>query len=245
MTGINWYSKILPVRALGTCGGSESDVADGMRWAAGLAVPGVPPNPNPAKVLNISLGGEGECSATFQNAIDAITAAGTTIIVAAGNSLSDASGFVPANCSGVITVAAISRSGDMAVYSNYGAMVEIAAPGGQMLLPGEEQNGVLSTLNSGTTVPGSPTYGYYQGTSMAAPQVAGVVSLLYSVHPGLTPAQALHYLQSTATGFPEGSLLCPLLGCGSGIVNAGAAVAAAHTVTNTYYIYLPFSSTTR
>jgi serine protease len=224
VAGINWVSKILPVRVLGQCGGDESDVADGMRWAAGLPVPGVPANPNPAKVLNISLGGEGVCSETFQSAVDDITAAGTTVVVAAGNSLSDAGGFVPANCSGVITVAATNRGGDMALYSNYGALVEIAAPGGETFFAAED--GILSTMNSGKTVPGSPTYAYAMGTSMAAPHVAGVVSLLYSIRPSLTPAEVLKLLQDTATPFPSGSLFCSLFGCGSGIVNAGAAAAA-------------------
>ena len=131
VAGVNWQSKILPVRVLGKCGGSLSDIADGMRWSAGLAVTGVPNNANPAKVLNLSLGGSGACETTYQNAINAITAAGSTVIVSAGNSNADASGFRPANCSGVITVAATNRNGNRANYSNYGSVVEISAPGGE------------------------------------------------------------------------------------------------------------------
>jgi serine protease len=119
----------------------------------------------------------------------------------------------------------------MGLYSNYGSLVEIAAPGGETFITAED--GVLSTMNSGTTVPGSPTYAYAMGTSMAAPHVAGVVSLLYSVRPSLTPAEVLNLLQSTATPFPPGSLLCSFVYCGSGIVNAGAAVAALMEKTNT------------
>lgn len=130
VAGINWQSKILPVRVLGRCGGSLSDLVDAMRWAAGLPVPGVPENPNPARVLNLSLGGEEPCGASLQNAVNSVTSAGAVIIVAAGNSLADASGFTPANCSGVITVAATDESGDLALYSNYGSTVEISAPGG-------------------------------------------------------------------------------------------------------------------
>ena len=102
-----------------------------MRWAAGLSVPGVPANANPAKVLNLSLGGAGACATTYQNAIDAITAAGTTVVVSAGNNTADASGFQPASCNGVITVAATNRDGGRAYYSNYGSTVEISAPGGE------------------------------------------------------------------------------------------------------------------
>ena len=110
-----------------------------------------------------------------------------------------------------------------ASYSNYGAIVEISAPGGETSV--SSSNGVLSTLNTGTQGPVADTYVYYQGTSMAAPHVAGVVSLLYSLNPSLTPAQVLTILQSTVTAFPGGST-CNTSICGSGIVNAGAAVAA-------------------
>ena len=223
VAGVNWSSKILPVRVLGKCGGSTSDIADGMRWSAGLAVAGVPANGNPAKVLNLSLGGSGACSATFQNAINAIVAAGTTVVISAGNNNADASGFSPGNCNGVITVAATNRNGSRAYYSNYGATVEISAPGGETNVA--SSNGVLSTLNTGPQGPIADTYTYYQGTSMAAPHVAGVASLLYSLNPSLTPAQVLAILQSTVTSFPAGST-CNTSNCGSGIVNAGAAVAA-------------------
>jgi serine protease len=223
VAGINWNSKILPVRVLGKCGGFLSDIVDGMRWAAGLAVTGVPNNPNPAKVINISLGGSGACGTTYQDAINAITAAGTTVVVAAGNSNVNASGFRPANCNGVITVAATDRNGSRAYYSNFGATVEISAPGGAQS-SANDPNGILSTLNTGAQGPVADTYIYYQGTSMAAPHVTGVVSLLYSLNPLLTPAQVLQILQNTVTNFPGGST-CNTGICGPGIVNAGAAVA--------------------
>ena len=222
VAGVNWNSKILPVRVLGKCGGSLSDIVDGMRWAAGLPVPGAPANANPARVLNLSLGGTGACEATYQDAINAIASAGATIVVSAGNSTTDASGVQPASCNGVITVAATNRDGGRAYYSNYGATVEISAPGGETNVSGV--NGVLSTLNTGTQGPGADTYVYYPGTSMAAPHVAGVASLLYSLKPSLTPAEVLTILQNTATNFPGGT--CNTAICGRGIVNAGAAVAA-------------------
>ena len=101
-----------------------------MKWAAGLAVAGVPNNPNPAKVLNLSLGGSGACGITQQAAINAIVAAGTTVVVAAGNSNADAANSNPASCNNVIAVAATNSTGNKASYSNYGAVVDIAAPGG-------------------------------------------------------------------------------------------------------------------
>jgi len=222
VAGINWTSKIVPVRVLGKCGGYTSDIADGIRWAAGVPVSGVPVNANPADVLNLSLGGSGACSFTYQNAINAAVAAGAVVVVAAGNSNVDASLTQPANCAGVITVAASNRPGGRSYYSNFGASVEIAAPGGAS---GTDPM-VLSTLNAGTTVPATDSYANYQGTSMAAPHVAGIVSLMKSVNPNLTLSETLALLQSTATAFPAGST-CNTSLCGSGIVNAAAAVSAA------------------
>ena len=234
VAGINWISPIQPVRVLGRCGGAMSDIADAIRWSAGLSVGGVPNNATPARVINMSLGGPGACGATLQNAINAAVGAGAVVVVAAGNSNADASGHNPANCSNVITVAASNRDGNRAFYSNFGSVVEIAAPGGET--NSMSTNGVLSTLNTGTTTPSTDTYGYYQGTSMAAPHVAGIASLVLSANPALTPAQVLSILQTTVTPFPGGST-CSTSTCGTGIVNAGTAVAKALA---DYSVYLPF-----
>jgi serine protease len=225
VTGINWNSMLLPVRVLGKCGGYTSDIVDGLRWSAGLSVSGVPANPNPARVANLSLGGTGTCGTTWQNGIDAVIAAGMVVVVAAGNKNADASNFSPAGCNGVITVAATDRNGNRAYYSNYGATVEISAPGGAQGYT-NDPNGILSTLNTGTKSPVADTYTYYQGTSMAAPHVTGVVSLMLSLDPTLTPAQVLQILQATARPFPGGST-CNTSICGSGLLNAAAAVRAA------------------
>ena len=222
VSGINWVSNILPVRVLGACGGYTSDVIDGLRWASGIAVPGVPTNPTPARVANLSLGGaNGGCSTSFQSAINDVTAREMVVVVAAGNSAADASAFEPASCAGVVAVAATVRNGGKASYTNYGAKVAISAPGGG------SGNGVLSTLNSGSTVPGADSYAYYQGTSMATPHVAGVASLMLSVNPALTSAQVTQILKSSARQFPTGTGAdCTTALCGAGIVDAGAAVAA-------------------
>jgi serine protease len=231
VAGINWVSKILPVRVIGKCGGFLSDVADGVRWAAGLAVTGVPTNSNPAKVLNISLGGAGTCSITEQSAIDAVVAAGVVVVVAAGNSNADlaVSPESPANCNNVISVAAINRAGGRAYYSSYGTTIKIAAPGGDQSVA--INDGILSTLNTGATSPvtspGGDNYVYYQGTSMAAPHVTGIVALMFSANLSLTPAQVLSRLQSSARAFPvETGSDCTVSTCGAGIIDASAAVAA-------------------
>jgi hypothetical protein len=196
-----------------------------MVWAAGLPVAGVPANPSPARVLNLSLGGSGSCGSTFQNAINAVLGVNAVVAVAAGNSNANASGFSPANCAGVITVAATQGAGARASYSNYGTAVEIAAPGGG------DGNYILSTLNHGTTVPDLSSsgwyYEYYQGTSMATPHVAGIASLMLSANPALTPAQVVAKIQATARAFPTGTGRdCTTALCGAGIIDAGAAVAA-------------------
>ena len=228
VAGINWVSPIVPIRVLGRCGGFTSDIVDGMRWAAGLTVSGVPANTNPAKVMNLSLGGGGSCSATYQNAINAINAVGAIVVVSAGNSNANAANYQPASCNGVVTVGATDRGGNRTFYSNFGTVVEISAPGGETNTNSPSpapQNGVLSTLNNGLTTPGTASYVYYQGTSMAAPHIAGVISLMVSLDPTLNFTQSLQILQSSARAFPAGSN-CTTSTCGSGIVDAAAALNA-------------------
>ncbi|MDJ0807903.1 MAG: S8 family peptidase [Gammaproteobacteria bacterium] len=224
VAGVAYDAKVLPVRVLGRCGGYTSDIADGMIWAAGGAVSGVPANPNPAQVLNLSLGGTGTCSTTTQNAINTARSLGATVVVAAGNSNADANNSNPANCNGVVAVAATDRTGGRAYYSNYGPVVDVAAPGGDVAT--EAANGILSTLNTGTTTPVSDSYAFYQGTSMATPHVAGAAALMYEVDPAITPDQVESTLKATTRAFPA---TCNQ--CGAGIVDATAAVEAASGVT--------------
>ena len=217
VAGVAFNAKVVPARVLGKCGGYTSDIADAIVWTSGGTVSGVPANANPAKVLSISLGGSGSCDSTTQGAITSARSRGASVVVAAGNSNANASNFSPANCTGVVTVAAVGRNGGKASYSNFGATVEVAAPGGSGGV-----NSVLSTLNAGTTTPGADSYALYNGTSMATPHVSGVVALMLSVKSTLTPDQVTQILQSTARAFPA---TCSQ--CGSGIVNANAAVDAA------------------
>ena len=173
---------------------------------------------------NLSLGGSGACAATYQSAFNELASAGVVVVVAAGNSSVNASGFQPANCNQVITVAANNKAGNRAGYSNYGAVVDITAPGGQQAFA-NDPNGVLSTLNAGLTGPGADSLVYYQGTSMAAPHVAGLASLLIGERPDLTPGEVLDLLQTTARDFPAGSTCTPA-NCGPGIADAFAALSA-------------------
>lgn len=209
-------AAIQHVRVLGRCGGTTADIAEGIIWASGGQVSGVPTNPTPARVLNLSLGGSGECGTTYQRAIDSARSRRSVLVVAAGNDSMAAALARPANCSGVITVAANNREGKKSDYSNYGLAVNVAAPGGE----GSGDGMILSTVNSGRTTPLSPTYAGMNGTSMAAPYVAGVVALMLERNLALTPDQVAGILRDTARPFPS---YC-LGGCGTGIVDAAAAV---------------------
>ena len=176
--GIAPNVKVQHVRVLGRDGGSDSDIVSGITWASGGSVGSLPLNPTPAGVINLSLGGEGVCPQQYQTAINDAISRGTVLVVAAGNSSVSASTFVPANCDGVIVVAATNDLGEQAEFSNYGEVVDIAAPGVD----------IVSTMNNGDTEVGLPTYELKTGTSMSAPYVAGVVALMLSVDPSLTPA---------------------------------------------------------
>lgn len=221
VAGVAYKAKIVPVRVLGKCGGYTSDIADGIIWASGGTVSGVPANANPAKVINMSLGGSGACDSTTQAAINSARSRGTVVVIAAGNDNGNANNFNPGNCSGVVNVAATNRSGGRAYYSNYGTSVDVAAPGGAMN-SANDPNGILSTYNTGTTTPGSDSYGYSQGTSMAAPHVAGVAALILQKKPTATPDQVESILKTTTRSFPA-----TCTNCGTGIVDAAAAVASA------------------
>ena len=211
VAGVAYGAKVVPVRVLGACGGSLSDIADAIIWASGGSVSGVPTNANPAEVINMSLGGSGSCGSTYQAAIDGAVSRGTTVVVAAGNDNADTSGYRPGNCNNVIAVASTTRTGARSSFSNYGSLIDVAAPGSD----------IASTVNSGTTTPSSEGYSLMSGTSMAAPHVAGVAALMQAKAGGtLTPAQVESKLKSTLRSFPS----TPDRSIGYGIVNAKAAV---------------------
>ncbi|MER5195343.1 S8 family peptidase [Streptomyces sp. NPDC002755] len=220
VAGIAYGAKISPVRVLGKCGGYDSDIIDAITWASGGTVSGVPANSNVAKVINMSLGGDGACTSATQTAITAAVNRGTTVVVAAGNESDNVANHSPGNCNNVISVAATNRTGAKASYSNYGSLVDISAPGGQTSTG--TANGILSTLNSGTKTPSSESYAYYQGTSMATPHIAGLVALVKSANSALTPAQIETAIKNNARALPGA---CSG-GCGAGLADAARTVQA-------------------
>jgi Subtilase family len=205
--------RVLPMRVLGKCGGFDSDIIAGMRWAAGLAVPGIPPNTNPARVINLSLGGDGACQAAYRDVVSEVNAAGAVVVAAAGNSVGHAVG-TPANCPGAIAVGGLRHVGTKVGFSDLGPEISISAPAGNCvntaagapcLYP------IVTTSNSGLTTPvpdadgGSiytDSFNRSLGTSFSAPLVAGTVALMLSAQPALTPAAIQALLRTTARPFP-------------------------------------------
>jgi len=199
--------RLLPVRALGKCGGFDSDILAAMRWAAGLSVPGVPDNPTPARVINLSIGSEGQCTAAYEATVNEILARGVVIVASAGNSAGHAVG-VPANCNGVIAVAGLRHAGTKVGFSDLGPEITVSAPAGNCintvagsacLFP------ILTTTNTGTQTAATSSYtdglNPSLGTSFAAPLVSGTVALMLAVQPTLTPQRVTEILQATARTF--------------------------------------------
>jgi serine protease len=233
IAGIDWNAKIVPVRVLGKCGGYTSDIIDGLRWAAGLTVPGAPLNNRPAHIINMSLGGSGPCSQAEQDAInEAFTQPQLkAIVTAAGNDAGTSLTTAPGNCTNVITVAATDYNGSRAPYSNGGANVAISAPGGNFGngpagVP-SDQLGILSIFNRGTTIPDINEPAWMIGTSEAAAHVTGVIGLMLARNGALTPFQVYALLRRTALAFPDST--CTIFQCGSGILDAHGAVVASNT----------------
>lgn len=241
IAGVQWDTRVLPVRVAGKCGAALSDLLDAMRWAGGLPVRGVPPNPNPARVLNISFGGTSACGPAYQETVDELRAAGVLVVAAAGNG----AGAVarPANCRGVVGVAALNRDGFKTVYSNFGAALAdsgLATVGGDPRMgawgTAVGDGGLLAPWNEGRSAPGAPVHAHVFGTSFAAPLVAGTASLMLGVNPSLTVEELVRGLRRSArphvtsawipacSAEHPGRCLCDTATCGAGILDAEQAL---------------------
>lgn len=251
MASVARGAKVLPVRVLGKCGGYDSDIIAGMRWAAGFSVSGVPANANPAQVLNLSLGSQDPCSSAYTTVMTELTAAKVVVVAAAGND--GLAVGTPANCPGVLAIAGLRHVGTKVGFSDLGPEVAVSAPGGNCV----NESGaclypLLSTTNTGAqgpvTASYSDSYDTTIGTSFSSPLVAGTAALMLSANPDLTPAQLASALKTSARAFPttggdsgapvcqaptgtaqDSECYCTTNTCGAGMLDAGAAVARALT----------------
>lgn len=255
MASVGRDVMVLPIRVLGRCGGYDSDIMAGMRWASGVSSdvgtssPVTVVNPNPARVLNLSLGSQGSCSLAYADVMREMTDHGVAVVVAAGNEEGLAVNS-PANCAGAIAVAAVRHLGTKVGFSSLGPEVALAAPGGNCVnLDGPCLYPILTTTNTGAGAPipaedaYTNSYNFNVGTSFSAPQVAGTVGLMLSLNPDLTPAAIRSALRSTARPFPttgaaldvvachapnryvQDECYCTTRTCGAGMLDAAAAVA--------------------
>ncbi len=253
VSGESWSTWILPARVLGKCGGFDSDIIAAMRWAAGLAVGGVPANPYPANIINLSLGSDGPCPQSYADVIAELATRGVLVVASAGNDGSVV--HAPANCPGALAVAAIRHVGTKVGFSSLGPVVGVSAPGGNCVNTGPGQPCLFSidtTIDSGLTSPAGATYtdqfNFNVGTSFSAPIVVGAAALMHSVNARLGPALMTARLKESAAPFPAPSTpptggtchvptdptdiqidecICTTSTCGAGMLDAAAAVVAA------------------
>jgi serine protease len=251
VAGITWQGRILPVRALGKCGGDDSDIIQAVLWAAGIHVSGVADNPDPARIINMSLGSTGTCPLSWQDAISQVVARGVLVVASAGNEGGPVAS--PANCPGVAAVAGLRHAGTKVGFSSLGPKIALSAPAGNCVNDvnlGEPcLYSIDTTSNDGTTTPGANTYtdptNFNVGTSFSAPIVAGIAALMAAVNSQLDSAQLIGRLQSGAKPFPKspdttvpdchvpaGDLQtsecnCTTNTCGAGMASANGSVAEA------------------
>lgn len=239
VAAMHWSGRVLAVRVAGKCGATVADIVDGMRWAAGLPVTGAPANPNPARIITVSFGGNAACSPAYQDAIDDLRAAGAVVVAAAGNE--HGAVLRPANCEGVIGVGAVNRDGFKTTYSNFGPELAITTVGGDPSSAGRwgpllGDGGLLTLYNDGAQAPGAAAYAYVFGTSFSTPQVAGALALMLAVRPTLTAAQLIDGLRLSArphvtsplidscSNANPGRCICTTATCGAGLLDVPEAL---------------------
>ena len=249
VAGMSWQGWVEPVRVLGKCGGYDSDIIAAMGWAAGFAVTGVPANPYPARIINMSLGAAGGCPQSYQDIVDQLVGAGVLVVVAGGNEGGPVDS--PANCIGVAGIAGLRQVGTKVGYSSLGPEIALAAPAGNCVNTGPGEPclfSIVTTTNTGTTGPASNTYtdeyNFNVGTSFSAPIVAGIAGLMVAVNGNLTPDQLIARLQKSSQPFPVSTTpgvpmchvpagandvqtnecSCTTQTCGAGMANANGAV---------------------
>lgn len=248
---IDGQPVVLPVRIGGKGGASSSDIIEGMYWAAGVSVAGVPANSNPARVINLSYGSPGNCQggsstvdALYRNAIATLRSLGVVIVSSAGNGDGTGSpGYAtpskPASCQGVIASTGLQADASKATYANLVNGTRAAqCYFGVAVASGDDGQTMAALANTGTTTPlvTTPHIGI-EGTSFAAPQVAGVAALMLAINPSLSSVDVAYRIMQSATAFPgsgtacsatnRGNCRCTTSTCGAGVLDAASALSAA------------------
>jgi serine protease len=252
VAGMTWNPYLLPVRALGKCGGLDSDIIAGIMWSVGMPVfddsgNPVAANPYPADIVNLSLGGTGgSCPSDYQSLVGQLTSMGVLVVASAGNESGPVD--IPGNCPGVLAVAGLRNVGTKVGYSSLGAEVGVGAPAGNCVNIAAGSpclRSIDTTVNEGLTTPAANGYtdqtNTNLGTSFSAPIVSGIAALMRAVNANLTPPQLIARIKASATPFPQPAGLaqcvagssssvecaCTTGTCGAGMVNAFSAVKAA------------------
>jgi serine protease len=252
IAGMTWNPYLLPVRALGKCGGLDSDIIAGIMWSVGMTVfddsgSPVPDNPYPADIINLSLGGTGgSCPSDYQSLLTQLTSMGVLVVASAGNESGPVD--IPGNCPGVLAVAGLRNVGTKVGYSSLGPEVGIGAPAGNCVNTTAGSpclRSIDTTVNEGLTTPAANGYtdqtNTNLGTSFSAPIVSGIAALMRAANANLTPPQLIARIQGSATPFPQPTGLalcvagssssvecaCTTGTCGAGMINAFKAVKAA------------------
>ena len=255
IAGMTWNPYLLPVRALGKCGGLDSDIIAGIMWSVGMTVYDdsgnpVPANPYPADIINLSLGGTGgSCPTDYSTLVSQLTGMGVLVVASAGNESGPVD--IPGNCPGVLAVAGLRNVGTKVGYSSLGPQVGIGAPAGNCVNTTAGSpclRSIDTTVNEGLTGPGANGYTDQSntnlGTSFAAPIVSGIAAMMHAVNANLTPPQLIARIEGSATPYPQPvttpatpqcsntssssvECACTTTTCGAGMVNAFKAVKAA------------------
>lgn len=222
IAGINGSVNLLPLRVMNCGSGLMSDAAAALDWLSGDSFAELPDFTGQPGVINMSLAGKvGDMSCPFylQNAIDKVTAKGFTVVVAAGNYAVDAVNYIPAKCDNVITVGAATEGddynpADIADFSNFGEQIDIMAMG--QSVPG---------------LVGDNKLGYWDGTSVAAPIVAGVLSAVQKDF-NFSAQDWQMLVQLSGVSRWVSNSRCDSVGCGAGILDAATLYSNAQRLEN-------------